>query len=416
MTWSRPILENRDGACGAPLRIAIVTVELEGPTRNGGIGTACRELASALREIGHQVTVFFAGPFHHHDGKFWRGALALDGIEFTALASRGIEDYNDQRHAISGEACRWLQSRDFDLVHFHDWLGFGLEAVQMKRAGTAFASTLLCTTLHGPTHWVDLGNEVSAPSPQRQAISLAERRAVEGSDVVFSPSRFLLDEVIGRGWELPRTHLVRQNILGQGAPSPPEAVRSRRITELVFFGRLEKLKGLDVFCDAVDLLHAEAGDVRLSFLGRPNTIDGEDAVPYLERRARRWHPPWRILSEMPRERALSFLKVPGRCAIMPSRVENSPYAVLECIGRGIPFLASSVGGTPELIRSDWHEAVLFRNSPEALCRALKRILAEGATTVLPAVPFEETRRQWLAWHASVPRRRGCVEAQDKARA
>jgi len=61
---------------------------------------------------------------------------------------------------------------------------------------------------------------------------------------------------------------------------------------------------------------------------------------------------------------------------MPSHVENSPYTVLECIGRGIPFLASSVGGTPELIRSDWRKAVLFQNSPEDLCRAIKWILAE----------------------------------------
>jgi glycosyltransferase involved in cell wall biosynthesis len=109
---------------------------------------------------------------------------------------------------------------------------------------------------------------------------------------------------------------------------------------------------------------------------------------------------------MPRERALAFLKVPGRCAIMPSRVENSPYAVLECIGRGIPFLASSVGGTPELIRSDWRKAVLFPNSPEDLCRAIKWILAEGAVIVPPEVLFEETRRQWLAWHSSLPKRRG----------
>jgi O-antigen biosynthesis protein len=404
--FSQPILESRDSC--PPLRIALVTVEFEGPTRNGGIGTACRELASVLREVGHHVAVFFAGPFHHHDRGFWEGAFALEGIEFIALKSHGIEDYNGERHTISAQVCHWLKSKDFDIVHFHDWLGFGLDTVLMKRAGTAFAETLLCTTLHGPTHWVDMGNEVSAPSQQRREVGLAERRAVEGSDVVFSPSHFLLNEVIGRGWKVPCTRFVRQNILGQRPSSPPEGGRIHRITELVFFGRLEKLKGLDIFCDAIDLLHAESGDVRLTFLGRQNTIDGEDAAPYIERRARRWHPPWRILSEMPRERALAFLKVPRRCAIMPSRVENSPYAVLECIGQGIPFLASCVGGTPELIRNNWHEAVLFRNSPADLCQSLKRILAEGATTASPEVPFEDTRSQWLAWHASLPRRRGSV--------
>ena len=43
--------------------------------------------------------------------------------------------------------------------------------------------------------------------------------------------------------------------------------------------------------------------------------------------------------------ALAYLSPgAGRLAVMPSRVENAPLAVVECATLGIPFLASDVGG------------------------------------------------------------------------
>jgi glycosyltransferase involved in cell wall biosynthesis len=383
---------------GVPLNIAFITVEFDGPTRNGGIGTACRELATALRECGHRVTVLFAGPFHNHDAAFWRRALALEGIEFTPLHEPGIDDYYRQWRDIGVDAHRWLRQGAYDVVHFHEWLGYGLDTVQAKRRGHGFEDTLLCTTLHGPTHWVDVGNEVATSDPDRQALSRAEQGSVEASDVVFSPSHFLVEHLLARGWKVPAARFVRQNILGRECVAGVTGAEPRRITELVFFGRLEKLKGLDIFCDALDRWDAGKGDVRLTFLGRRNTIAGEDAASYIERRAERWHLPWRIISDMTRERALGFLDVPGRCAVMPSRLENSPYSVLECIGRGIPFLASRVGGTPELICDGQHATVLFDNTPQALCAALSKACSEGVTPVSSAVGFDTTRRAWQTWH------------------
>ena len=46
----------------------------------------------------------------------------------------------------------------------------------------------------------------------------------------------------------------------------------------------------------------------------------------------------------------SYLQdLPGRVAVLPSLLENSPYGVLECLALRIPFLCSDVGGVPELI-------------------------------------------------------------------
>jgi glycosyltransferase involved in cell wall biosynthesis len=381
------------------LDIAFVTVEFEGPTRNGGIGTACRELAMALVAAGHRVTVFFAGPFHQYDGAYWRHALKLDGIEFTALDADGIDDYYQRWPEISRAARDWLRARHFDVIHFHDWLAYGLDTTRSKRSGDGFRDAVLCATLHGPTHWVELGNDAPTLSPERQRLSLAEQASVEASNVVFSPSRFLLAHLYDQGWRIPETHFVRQNVLGRDHDDEMPVGQRLRVTEFVFFGRLEKLKGLDLFCDALDHLDAGEDELRLTFLGRVNTIHGEDAIRYIERRARRWRAPWRIISDMARARALDFLSVPGRCAVMPSRLENSPYSVLECLARGIPFLASHVGGTPELIRADMQDETLFENTPEALLAMMRKVRAMGVVPAVAARPFQITRQEWQAWHS-----------------
>jgi hypothetical protein len=58
---------------------------------------------------------------------------------------------------------------------------------------------------------------------------------------------------------------------------------------------------------------------------------------------------------------------------MPSLQENSPNAVYECLEHGIPFIASGVGGVPELVTSD----VLFEPTAAGLEAALRPILAAG---------------------------------------
>lgn len=49
--------------------------------------------------------------------------------------------------------------------------------------------------------------------------------------------------------------------------------------------------------------------------------------------------------------------------IIPSLVENSPYTVYECLINNVNFLASNVGGIPELIPQEHHAEVLFIPTP-----------------------------------------------------
>jgi len=82
-------------------------------------------------------------------------------------------------------------------------------------------------------------------------------------DLVVTPNEWLARFlVLDEGWQLPEQRLVIPNIVvSTTTPGLPAAASSnlQPVSELVFAGRLSFLKGLDVFCDAIDELLKNGG-------------------------------------------------------------------------------------------------------------------------------------------------------------
>ncbi|GEM_PF-179437 len=60
----------------------------------------------------------------------------------------------------------------------------------------------------------------------------------------------------------------------------------------------------------------------------------------------------------------------------PSLVEGSPLSVIEAMAAGLPIVATSVGGIPELIRDGKDGLLVPPNDPEKLCDALRTLLTD----------------------------------------
>ncbi len=147
------------------------------------------------------------------------------------------------------------------------------------------------------------------------------------------------------GWTLPLRSYVANNILeplGTAASSGGSSVG-----ELVFFGRLDRRKGLPFFCDVLERLDVPP-ECSVTFLGSEAVVDGRASVDYLRLRSSSARSPWtfayRTLTSFSRTQALEYLRGDGRLAIIPSQEDNSPCTVQECIQEQIPFLASDRGG------------------------------------------------------------------------
>ncbi len=389
-------------ALNRPVRVCVASYEVVGPTKNGGIGTAATSLAELLGAAGHDVTLLYTGWHALDDASRYRWTRHYEqrNVRFRELGD-GESPEVDTPHfnqARAYQAYRWLAARDgespFDVVHFPECQGHGYYALLARRLGLGFRDTTFVVGGHSPTRWVYEANRWVVDTAHRLVDDFLERRCVELADVVVSPSAYLLAWMDRRGWKLPERHFVQHYATssavtgsangseehtaprivsmpeGPGteaardfgyepesaipAPSSRESVdddATRGVQEVVFFGRLETRKGLEVFCDALDLLAegSKPPDFGVCFMGSETPIQGVPAGEYIRERARRW--PWRSRVESDRNQleAVTYIRQRGRLAVMPSPVDNSPNTVLEALGLGIPFITSRGGGIPELI-------------------------------------------------------------------
>lgn len=432
----------RTVATPRPARVLIASYEVTGPTGNGGIGTAYHSLAHALAAAGHDVTVLFTGwlePDKQAHEPEWRAAFAEAGIAFELLGRPWDSPVRSPHHAVrrAYELHRWLAEahtrRPFDVVHVPECQGHGAFAQTAKALGLAYGDVEFVVGTHSSTRWIHEANREGLETLDQLVTEQLERLSVERADVLMSPSAYLVDYMRERGWRLPTRTFVQQYArpqsvrrLADAGPTP-----AQRPNELVFFGRLETRKGLEAFCEAVDLLVAD-GDCPfecVTLLGRPERVMGEDAAAFVERRAQAWGLSWEILPDLGHAEAIAYLRSHPCVVAIPSLVDNSPNTVSEAIALGVPFVASRSGGTAELIApgdlatatfDGWSasttlEPPTFADDEQpfdvrALATALRAKAATPGTRVSPAVDATACDRVYDEWHRAIATRRSAAAA------
>jgi glycosyltransferase involved in cell wall biosynthesis len=408
----------------APLRICIASYEFVGPTKTGGIGTAYTSLAEALAEAGHEVTVLYLGmrtpedeevPFSH-----WVDHYAAKGIDMVELPESELPRvyYGHFEAKRAYLAYLWLaeadRERPFDVIHFPETLGHGYYTQIAKRQGWAFADATIAIGIHSSTYWVMETNRTAFLTGQEFAADFLERTSVAMADVVISPSAYMVDWMLGKGWSLPGRVFIQQYVRSRVLPKSGEVPDGSHgsIDETVFFGRLETRKGITLFCDALDLLAAEGAmpGVSIAFMGKQTGIDHEMAERYLKRRAREggWPWSWKVIDDFGQPEAVAYLRGNGvrRLAVMPSLVDNTPNTVMEALALRIPFITSRVGGTAELIHPlDLGRATFDprgRDGAGDLATALREAAAASDfRPPRPAVESDPNEAVHLQWHRGV---------------
>jgi glycosyltransferase involved in cell wall biosynthesis len=398
--------------------ILVVTSELVGPFKNGGIGTATTGLVETLAGLGHKVTVLYTGAIWHIeiDMAPWIRSWAAIGVDLVALTladmARLAGPVCDQGLGSAWLVWDFIRTHEFDIIHFNDTLGEGYLALAYRHLGAGLDRPRLLLGLHSPTRWIARLNRQTVDNVVYAAFDWMERVSVAAADLLWCPSDYLLEWIKAEGWVLP-TEVVRQQYV---MPTPrlfdpdpakfaaadtiPPLRRIERVTEIVFFGRLEERKGLRGFCAAIDRMQdrlATAG-VTVSFLGKPVKLGDESSADWIRRRAARWKCPWTLQTGFGQREALAYLGSRDCVAVMASPWDNSPCTVYEAMQHGIPFLASATGGIPELVERADHARGLFPDTSDGLVAALDNVLDHGAAALRPAVPAAENRRRWADLH------------------
>src|SRR6185503_925267 len=78
-----------------------------------------------------------------------------------------------------------------------------------------------------------------------------------------------------------------------------------------------------------------------------------------------------------RDTALEYV-AGARAMCLPSRRETFGLVVAEAMLLGVPVVATTVGGIPEIVRAEIDGVLVPPDDPRSLAEALERILSDGA--------------------------------------
>lgn len=400
------------------LRVCIVTEEIIGPVRNGGIASTYYHLSKGLAAHGHEVHVLFlkGRVVQDETPEHWVEHFAAFGVTLHYLEAPKADLWGSsiEWQARFGAAYAWLRDNPpFDVVHTSEWRGGMIYALMAKRMGLAFQETLFLVKTSSPHIWNR--HYQMQPIEQRELVlaAYAEQKCVELADAVIGGSAHLITFMEEIGYKVPDANVfVQPNIVDfskvivtdeRPPRAPGDVVKTQ---ELIFFGRLEARKGVEMMCNALDILKERGiAPSRMTFMGKWGaplaTQGGMRPQDYIEEKSKNWDFEVGIIDDKNQPAALSHMCSRDMIAVMPSLIENSTMAVYETLENNIPFIATAVGGTPELIDPKDHERSLVAPRAQDLANQLERALTEGQPIAHSSFSNDENLRVWYGFHAHV---------------
>ncbi|GGC50917.1 glycosyltransferase [Chelatococcus reniformis] len=388
------------------MRICLVSNEILGAHKNGGIGTATSHLAVLLAQAGHAVTLFYVGQSPLVETDRWAAYYAVAKIELCHFPA-SLARFGPWWIKQPTEVFEQLSHRDFDVILFQEWMAFGHGCIVAKRCGLAFQRTALAVITHSNTDWIYEANRLPLPSHEQLGIAFMEQQAIELADALVSPSAYLAGWMRDAQWTLPRDAAVIPYFLAAPELLGAEAgTDQRRVIEqprhIAFFGRLEERKGVTIFLQALASEALRGRRFKLTFLGKPGTVSAETVMTFIGEKRPDLLPHAEIKSDLSSDEAQDFLRENECIAVIPSLVDNSPCVVYESLKLGLPFIAAGSGGIPELLSPEDHARCLFEPTATSLAAKLAEVLSAGSwTAARPAYDQKTVATTWLAWFERV---------------
>jgi glycosyltransferase involved in cell wall biosynthesis len=381
------------------MKVCFVTQELSEVIGSGGIGACVSGLVRVLAHAGHTVTVIFTNHITAEHRSFAEAVkmFAENGVILRRIAHIQISE-EDFHLSLSYSIYEELKSGEFDVIHFHDWLGLGYYTCVGKRSRLHFNDTLLITHAHGPSVWTRLGNEDHRLSLAALELDQMERIQIEYSDLIVSPSKYMLKWLQTNGFKF-ETGIFKHWVLSL-EPSPEKCTgKVSEFDELVFFGRHERRKGFELFIDAIvqdPEVYTQFKTV--SFIGRFDKINHENTVAYALRRLRSFPGKLKFVGNFDQNEAIFYIRQANALCVIPSLEENSPCVVGECLAKAVPFLSTDVGGIRELLAKSQHSKILFKPTAVALTEKIASVLRFGTATPKASYDVNLVVNDWLRLH------------------
>lgn len=358
-----------------------------GRTRDaGGMNVYIRELARELGRGGIYVDIFTrrsddASPEIQPLTDRVR-LIRIPAGPTIPLAPNDLAPYTSE---FALRVARFAQRAEhgYDLLHSHYWLS-ALAALPLARSWDVPHLTMFHTVerLKGRQSGDDLGDVLGAGATNAVRVDQERRIAAEVDIITVSTEHEA--EQLCRLYGLPRRAIrlipcgVDLDLFTPGSAAERRAARRAHAPDgrplLLFVGRLDPIKGIDLLLESVARMRTSA---RLAVIG--GNPDGDPEVDRLRARAEALGLGDRVAFPG----AVAQPDLPGyyRAAdalVVSSRYESFGLVAVEALACGTPVVASAVGGLPSIVRHGENGLLVYWRCPEAFAEQLDALLEDDA--------------------------------------
>ena len=308
----------------------------------GGVNRHVEQLSSQLRERGHQVMVIAPGgresdEFHSAGKSFSiRFNRSVANLSFGPLAAAGMK--------------RFLKEKKFDLLHLHEPLIPSTSMLALHYSDCANLATF---------HAAKEGGS-AAYAAARPLLKLLARK-IDLRVAVSEPAARLISRYLPGNYHIIPNGVDTSQYSPQGPPLPG---LDPNLFYLLFVGRDEPRKGLDVLLEAFPKIRKSHPEVRLLIAGMANPTRKMDGVLWLGRLTD---------EQVPMAyRSAKMLVSPALGS------ESFGIILIEAMASGVPVVASSIPGYRTVIDDGIQGRLLPPGSSDELAGAVSGLIEETA--------------------------------------
>jgi D-inositol-3-phosphate glycosyltransferase len=330
------------------LRVAVLSVHTSplarpGGNKAGGLNVYVVELARQLVARGCEVDIF-SRVSGQQQPEVFEMEPGLRAIHLAAGPARYLTPESTVRHlstfahAVIDFAAR--EQVRYDLVHSHYWLS-GLVGLDLQRAWDVPHVTMFHTL-------GEIKNRASVSMNETDLRIESERRIIAGVDRIICATDAERTSIqVLYGATPAKTSVIPLGVdLGRFQPQDKQAARNALGLEderiVLFVGRIEPLKGIDILINAVAMLDRDV-DCSVLIVGGDESTHTQ--IARLQELARQRGISHRVnfINAVAHEKLPLYYSAADIC-VVPSHYESFGLVAVEAMASGLPVVASRVGG------------------------------------------------------------------------
>lgn len=357
----------------------IITTEFP-PFHGGGISTYNIHTALMFVEKGHNVTVFV--PEHQLDEDV--KTEVYKGINVVRFKPGGKSYYNYLGYsaALSFQFSEILiatikKSGRPDFIETQDYQGIGYYLMMRKKTGEPLLQDIpIVLTTHAPSYYYLECNQAPVYDLPNFWTGEMEKWTMKAADICISPSNFLIDSLAKHLEEYhQKYHVLRY---AYKVIKEKEIIIDFVKDDIVFFGKLIYQKGCLHLLQYLSELWDNGFEKSVSFIGDDHYFEPRQSrmKEFLIKKYKRHFDKglFRFEGKLTPEQLNQRLSK-AHLIIVPSVVDNFPFAVIESMLLGKVLLISTGGGQREMIEDGKSGFIYEHNNSQSFAQKINEALA-----------------------------------------